>query len=65
MAQGYLWMQENGRYAVDGDELTAGRGIEVEIGGKWLPMRIEHDGEEYYLLCEALSFYPKRVYVRC
>lgn len=66
--EGYLMMQHNGRYAIYNREttyeLTCGNCIEVQIEDAWIAMRIEHDGEGYYLLGDKLSFYPKRVYVR-
>ena len=66
--EGYLKLQPNGRYAVctqeDSYELTCGECVEVRAVNRWLTMRIEHDGNGYYLLAEGLSFYPKVVYAR-
>lgn len=66
--EGYLMIQHNGRYAIYNREttyeLTCGECVEVQIEETWKAMRIEHDGEGYYLLGDNLSFYPKRVYVR-
>ena len=68
MIEGYLKIQPNGRYAIEGKkdcyELTCGESVEVRIDGSWVAMRLEHDGVEYYLLGERLSFYPRKVYVR-
>jgi hypothetical protein len=68
MIEGYLMIQHNGRYAICNREttyeLTSGECMEVKIENAWIAMRIEHDGEGYYLLGDHLSFYPKQVYVR-
>jgi hypothetical protein len=64
MKEGYLKKQSNGRYAIEGAEFTCGERIEVKIEEKWIPMRFEHDGDDYYLLTEGFSFYPKNIYVR-
>jgi hypothetical protein len=65
MIQGYLKKQDSGRYTVCGQkELNCGAGLEVETAQGWVPMWIEHDGSDYYLVTKGLSFYPKTVYVR-
>ena len=66
--EGYMKIQPNGRYRLFGEEgsceLTCGDCLEVRIEDSWVTMRLEHDGERYYLLNDGLSFYPKRVYAR-
>lgn len=64
MSEGVLKKQSNGRYAVCGVELTCGHSLNVYIDGRWTFMRIEHDGYDYYLLGEGVSFYPKKVRAR-
>lgn len=65
--EGELELNENGRYEVNGVELTCGRGVEYlctddyhatyDDGAKdyicvpyWKASRIEHNGEQYYLV---------------
>jgi hypothetical protein len=65
--EGYLKKQANGRYMIKGEEpweLTCGDCIEVNIDQYWITMRVKHDGEEYYLLADSTSFYPKSIYAR-
>jgi hypothetical protein len=66
--EGYLKKQANGGYLIKGAEttceLTSGECIEVNIDQYWITMRIEHDGEAYYLLVDGTSFYPKSIYAR-
>ena len=53
VAQGQLTKNANGRYEVNGVELTAGEYIEyyeAEDGGCYLPSRVEHSGEDYYIV---------------
>jgi hypothetical protein len=64
MIEGYLRQKANGRYAINGAEFTSGDVVKVRIGQQWLVMRFEYDNE-YYLLGEGMSFYPKKVYARC
>lgn len=61
---GTLHKQANGRYELDGCELTSGSGLEVlapcEIyseeqndyiaGVEWIATRLEHNGKDYYLV---------------
>ena len=66
--EGFMKKQSTGRYAIFGAEdeweLTCGDCVEVKADKLWLSMRIEHDSEDYYLLSDGLSFYPKKVYAR-
>ncbi|TCL63341.1 hypothetical protein EDC14_102159 [Hydrogenispora ethanolica] len=64
--EGFLEMQPNGKYLVGGEhELTSGESIRIKMSDdQWLPMRMEHDGETYYLTNGEVSFYPKRMFVR-
>lgn len=66
--EGIMKKQSNGRYTIFGAEadweLTCGNCVEVKIDKAWVPMRIEHDSNDYYLLSDELSFYPKKVYAR-
>ncbi len=63
--QGQLVKNEYGRYCIyDKLELSSGETIEVYTAFGWIPMRIEHDGNEYYLQSSLVSFYPKNVYAR-
>jgi hypothetical protein len=63
MIEGYLQKKANGRYAINGAEFTSGEVIKIRIGHQWITMRFEYD-DEYYLLSEGWSFYPRRVYAR-
>lgn len=53
-AEGRLEKQSNGRYQVDGVELTSGSYVEFfdddEDGGCYVPSRVEHNGEDYYIV---------------
>lgn len=53
-AEGRLEKQSNGRYQVDGVELTSGSYVEFyeddEDGGYYIPSRVEHNGEDYYIV---------------
>jgi hypothetical protein len=66
--EGFMKKQSNGRYTIFGAEsdceLTCGDCVEVKADKLWLSMRIEHDSNDYYLLSDGLSFYPKKVYAR-
>jgi len=66
--EGVMKKQSNGRYTIIGSEtdceLTCGDCVEVKSNQSWIPMRIEHDSNDYYLLSDELSFYPKKVYAR-
>ena len=66
--EGYLKKQASGRYLIKSAEttceLTCGECIEVNIDKAWITMRMEHDGEEYYLVADSISFYPKSIYAR-
>lgn len=63
--QGQLVKNEYGRYCIhDKLELSSGETLEVYTAFGWIPMRVEHDGNEYYLASSLVSFYPKNVYVR-
>ena len=65
MTEGYLKKQTNGRYGIGEHlDLACGNCVEVKTASGWIPMRIEHDGFDYYLLAKGFSFYPKRVFVR-
>jgi len=50
----YLAMGSNGRWSLDGYELTSGESIQLNVPmGKlrcWLHGRIEHDHDGYYFL---------------
>lgn len=62
--QGQLHKGNNGRYSVEGRELSSGYGLEVlaptevvatesgdwKTGYKWVATRMEHNGEDYYLV---------------
>lgn len=62
--RGKLHKQSNGRYELDGYELTSGSGLEVlapcEIwseekqdyieGVEWVASRLEHNGKDYYIV---------------
>lgn len=52
-ADGILVKNSNGRYEVNGIELTSGSSVEFfsddEDGGCYVPSRIEHNGEDYYI----------------
>jgi len=63
--QGQLVKNEYGRYCIqDKLELSSGETLEVYTAFGWIPMRVEHDGNEYYLTSSLVSFYPKNVYAR-
>ncbi len=64
--QGELVINEYGRYCIHDDklELSSGESIEVYTAFGWIPMRVEHDGNEYFLTSNLVSFYPKHVYAR-
>ena len=66
--EGFMKKTANGRYSIFGAEadyeLTCGECVDVKSDKFWIPMRIEHDSHDYYLLSDGLSFYPKKVYVR-
>jgi len=63
--QGQLVKNEYGRYCIhDNLELSIGETIEVYTAFGWIPMRVEHDGNEYYLTSSLVSFYPKNIYAR-
>lgn len=61
---GKLHKQDNGRYMLDGYELTSGSGLEALLpceiydteqedyiaGVEWVASRIEHNGKDYYLV---------------
>ena len=61
---GTLHKQANGRYMLDGYELTSGNGLEALVpceiyseeqndyieGVEWVASRLEHDGNDYYLV---------------
>lgn len=65
MTEGYLKKNSYGRYSVSKHtELTCGAQVEVKTVHGWLPMRLEHDGIDYYFVGNGLSFYPRKVYVR-
>lgn len=53
-AEGYLQKNANGRYEVDGIELTSGSYVEYfdedEDGGRYLPSSLEHNGDDYYIV---------------
>lgn len=53
-AEGYLEKGSNGRYEVDGLELSSGSYIEYfsedEDGGCYVPSRLEHNGGDYYIV---------------
>lgn len=61
--QGQLHKGSNGRYSVEGRELSSGYGLEVlaptevttksgdwKTGYKWVATRMEHNGEDYYIV---------------
>ena len=61
--QGQLHRGSNGRYFVEGRELSSGYGLEVlaptevatksgdwRAGFKWVATRMEHNGEDYYIV---------------
>lgn len=54
--EGILYKLDNGRYACDGCELSSGYGLEVlvydEYEGRyiWVATRVEHNGDDYYLV---------------
>ena len=54
--EGELYKLDNGRYACDGCELSSGYGLEVLVYDEteerysWVATRIEHNGEDYYLV---------------
>jgi len=63
--QGQLVKNEYGRYCIhDKLELSIGETLEVYTAFGWIPMRVEHDGNEYYLTSSLVSFYPKNIYAR-
>jgi hypothetical protein len=63
--QGQLVKNESGRYCIhDKLELSSGQALDVYTVFGWIPMQIEHDGNEYYLQSCLVSFYPKYVYAR-
>lgn len=51
-AEGVLHIQENGRFELEGDEITSGTVLELleedEDGQRWVRSSIEHNGDEYY-----------------
>ncbi|MEK4951942.1 DUF5348 domain-containing protein [Bacillus sp. FSL W8-1127] len=52
-AEGYLDKQKNGRYAIGDVELTSGMYVEYfsdEDGGYYVPSRLEHNGDDYYIV---------------
>lgn len=62
LIEGCLEKNKNGRYELNGYELTSGAPIEIwskddyyEIGGSWYSTRIEHNGEDYYAVGEKCS----------
>jgi hypothetical protein len=70
-SEGYLEIQSNGRFAIVDindesrtNEITSGEVFEIKVFGKWVTVRMEHDGEMYYIYGEESCFYPKRVYAR-
>ena len=61
--QGQLHRGSNGRYSVEGRELSSGYGLEIlaptevttksgdwRAGFKWVATRMEHNGEDYYIV---------------
>ena len=54
--EGILRKNSNGRYEIDGHELTSGSPVEVLIYDRyyerreWVSSRIEHSGRDYYLV---------------
>ncbi len=63
--QGELVKNQYGRYCIhDNMEVTCGETLKVYTASGWIPMRVEHDGDEYYLTSKLISFYPKHVYAK-
>lgn len=71
--EGWLKLQENGRYAIvvkKGKqehklEIASGECLDIKIFDKWVTVRMEHDGEQYYFYGEESRLYPsKKVYAR-
>ena len=54
LVEGILIKNENGRYEVEGLELTSGQYIEYfrddEFGGHYVPSQIEYHGQDYYIV---------------
>ena len=49
MKQGILYINQDGRYAIDDyTYFTCGSAIELEINGRWTETTIEHANGEYY-----------------
>ena len=50
-----LIRNENGRYELDGVELSSGSPLEIKLGGQWLAGRIEHSPKHgYFLLLDGI-----------
>jgi len=51
-AQGFLVKNENNRYGVENNELSSGYPIDWynEVEQEWDTSRIEHNGEDYYIV---------------
>lgn len=71
LAEGYLEKNENGRYELNGYELTSGAPVEIwseddyyDVGGSWYSTRIEHNGEDYYAVGEKGSLNGKKARIK-
>lgn len=49
-ARGILRANARGRYEIEEQEWTCGRGIEVLIEDSWVHSRVEHNGKDYYIV---------------
>ncbi len=49
-SRGVLHRNSRGRYEIPDYEWTSGRGIEALIEDVWIHSRVEHDGEDYYIV---------------
>lgn len=51
-AKGLLTLNDNGRYEIDGREMTCGSPLEYydKDFGSWCSSRVEHNGNNYYIV---------------
>lgn len=59
--QGAIIRNINGRFEVEGYELTCGTPIAIRINGIWLETVIEHDEADYYAVGLKGIYLPGRI----
>lgn len=70
MREGILTKNSSGRYELDGYELSSGCSVEIleapdeDEPARWVRTRVEHDGEDYYLVSGHQRLLGKRARVR-